>query len=99
MKRKATLCDLYNTLSYREWKTEPELIEELEKQGMKAGHFRGTMYINFYQWEQQGYITSRERELSMVAAALKLREYLRVSTGIPEKIIEKYTCLENLVAA
>ena len=35
----------------------------------------------------------------MVAAALKLREYLRVSTGIPEKIIEKYTCLENLVAA
>jgi len=90
MKRKATLCDLYNTLSYREWKTEPELIEELEKQGMKAGHFR---------WEQQGYITSRERELSMVAAALKLREYLRVSTGIPEKIIEKYTCLENLVAA
>lgn len=94
-KPKATYEDLYNTLSFTKWKTGLELIKELESNGKRAGHFRGTMYVYLAQWEDDGFIRVREREPSDLEREnqrkykyklSKAREYIRTSTGTPKGI-------------
>jgi len=63
--KKATLQDLYDTLSYRDWKTGLQMIQELKDSGKKvSGYFNANKYIYLAQWEDEGLIRSREKELS-----------------------------------
>ena len=90
MKKKATYADLYETFSQTVWKTGLELLREIEEQDKKVGHLKGVMYVQFNRWEDEGYIRSRKRELTseMIERGLTLhqREYLRISSGIPEEL-------------
>ena len=85
-KEKATIEDLYDVLSYHVWKKGLEIIEELEESGKKAGHFRGVMYVHFSRWEEEGFIESREAEMTeweKEHIGLPRREYHKISAGSP----------------
>ncbi len=98
--RKATLQDLYDTLSYRDWKTKPEMIAELGQKGLNvSGYFAANARSYLQEWEREKLISSREREISAerlhMRRGIPLSEYRRISTGIPEKLQERAGGLEE----
>tara|TARA_Y100000310_G_scaffold345580_1_gene466870 strand:- start:1017 stop:1298 length:282 start_codon:yes stop_codon:yes gene_type:complete len=86
---KADPMDLYHTLSYTEWKTGSELLEALSDTGMSTNYVNRSIFFHLYQWEELGLISSRLREET------RRREYLRISTGEPEKLMNKLGELER----
>jgi len=50
-------------------------ISELETKGMRAGHFKGVMYVHLQNWEEEGYVSHRVRETDN--AGLPHLEYIR----------------------
>lgn len=97
---KATAQDLYDTLSYKVWKSGLEMIQELKDSGKKvSGYFNANKYIYLSEWEMEGLIRSRERALSeerlRIRRRIPQREYLRISTGIPVKLQERMGGLEE----
>src|SRR3989344_791210 len=91
MREKATLDDLYNTLSYQVWKTGLEIKAELQASGKRLGFWMsGGIYAYLHEWEDEGLITSRERDISeellRIRSGIPQREYKRISTGSPERL-------------
>lgn len=98
--KKATAQDLYDALSYRDWKTKREIILELEKKGLEVSHyFNANAYSHLHEWEDGGLVRSQERQISeerlRIRGGIPLREYLRISTGIPERLQERSGGLEE----
>lgn len=98
--KKATVQDLYDTLSYQVWKSGREMIRELRESGLGvSGYFNATKYEHLAEWEEKGLIRSRERLLTerqlQIRAGIPKREYLRISTGIPVKLQERLGGLEE----
>lgn len=98
--KRATPRDLYDTLSYKVWKSGLEMIKELENNELKvSGWLKGNKYVHLAEWEDERLVRSWERELSEERLRIRggnpLREYLRISTGTPEKLQEKVSGLEE----
>jgi hypothetical protein len=95
----ATYMEFYESLSFTVWKTGLEVMKELAGQEMKVGHFRGIMYVQLSRWEEAVLIQSRLRnptdERRPTDSPPRQREYLRISTGTPEKLLEDQSGLED----
>ncbi|MBS3167880.1 hypothetical protein J4216_02040 [Candidatus Woesearchaeota archaeon] len=103
-KQKATYEDLYHALSYREWKTVNSILDELDSKGLSTKHMRRTyagVYQTLVEWVDEGLVRDRKgtikRDLDGKTIEIPIYEYLRVSTGIPEKL-KKEGALESKLA-
>ncbi len=59
----ATWDDFFSRFS-DQYKTGLEIIEELERDGFKAGHMKSRMYEHLSQWQSEGRLEMRYRKLS-----------------------------------
>ncbi len=76
-KSKASAEDIFMTLSTVVYKSGLEIIFELEEKGRRAGHFRGIIYRYLSEWEQEGYVSHRIREIDITG--LPYKEWIRTS--------------------
>lgn len=81
LKPKATPDDLFDRLDRNDWKYGLQLISELEQQGFRAGHFRGTMYVHLANWEDQGAVESRYEAVKPESHKLPRKQYREKSGG------------------
>jgi len=87
MREKATYDDLYDCLSFTVGKIGPEMIRELEDQQYRAQHLRLGMYVHLSRWEVEGLVKSRYKE-GQSSDGPRQREYLRISTERPKKLLD-----------
>ena len=79
------------------------MITDLEKRNLKmSSYFKANVYSYLHEWEDEGLVRSQERHISeerlRIRGGIPVREYLRISTGVPERLQEKVGGLEESLA-
>jgi len=86
-KPKATKDDLYNQLSYHDWKYGMQMLKELETKGLRARHMRGVMYVHLQLWGEQGLVESRLEDLEGATHRMPRRQYRKKPGG--KKVVDE----------
>jgi len=94
MKPTATYQDIYDCISFRRWKTLPEIKSELKREGKSVRYMSSFVYARLSKWEDEGYIKSRKIENSQFKRYDLKTEYLKVLMCLPEELRHKHGRLE-----